>query len=87
MGLRVNVGVRPEDLVETERDYLYDGTVNILEALGEVTVLYFTPEHGRDAVIAKLPGIHDDLRGKSVRLTANPAKVHVFADGKSLLYR
>ena len=87
MGLKVNVGVRPEDMVETEGEYLYDGKVNILEALGEVTVLYFTPEHGRDAVIAKLPGIHDDLRGKTVRLTAEPAKVHVFSGGISLLYR
>jgi alpha-glucoside transport system ATP-binding protein len=87
-GLKVNVGVRPEDLVEVEGDaYLYDGKVAILEALGEVTVLYFEAEHGRDPVIAKLPGIHDDLRGKTVRLTADPAKVHVFADGKSLLYR
>jgi len=88
MGLKVNVGVRPEDMVEAEGDaYLYDGKVNILEALGEVTVLYFVPEHGRDAVIAKLPGIHDDLRGKTVRLTADPSKVHLFADGQSLLYR
>ncbi len=88
MGMKVNVGVRPEDLVEaTGDDYLYDGTVALLEALGEVTVLYFEPEHGRDPVIAKLPGIHDDLRGKLVRLTADPAKVQVFSNGKSLLYR
>ncbi|MDJ0628248.1 MAG: sn-glycerol-3-phosphate ABC transporter ATP-binding protein UgpC [Rhodobacter sp.] len=88
MGMKVNVGVRPEDLVEVEGDdYLYDGKVSILEALGEVTVLYFEAEHGRDPVIAKLPGIHDDLRGKTVRLTADPAKVHVFANGTSLLYR
>jgi len=88
MGLRVNVGVRPEDLVETTKDqYLYDGTVNILEALGELTVLYFVAEHGRDPVIAKLPGIHSDLRGKTVRLDADPSKVHLFANGTSLLYR
>jgi ABC-type sugar transport systems, ATPase components len=87
MGLKVNVGVRPEDLRETEGDYLLDGKVDILEALGEVTVLYFVAEHGRDPVIAKLPGIHDDLRGKSVRLTADPAKVQIFHEGKSLWYR
>jgi len=88
MGLKVNVGVRPEDLTEAPgEDYLYDGKVALLEALGEVTVLYFEPEHGRDPVIAKLPGIHDDLRGNLVRLTADPAKVQVFANGKSLLYR
>ncbi|MDF0603497.1 sn-glycerol-3-phosphate ABC transporter ATP-binding protein UgpC [Psychromarinibacter sp. C21-152] len=88
MGLKVNVGVRPEDLVETEgEDWLYDGKVDILEALGEVTVLYFEPEHGRDPVIAKLPGIHAELRGKSVRLNAEPSRVHIFHEGKSLLYR
>ncbi|MCG6901905.1 MAG: sn-glycerol-3-phosphate ABC transporter ATP-binding protein UgpC [Rhodobacter sp.] len=88
MGLKVNVGVRPEDLVESKTDaWIYDGTVNILEALGEVTVLYFVAEEGRDPVIAKLPGIHADLRGNTVRLTADPGKVHLFHDGKSLLYR
>ncbi len=88
MGLAVNVGVRPEDLVSAEGDtFLFHGKVNILEALGEVTVLYFEAENGRDPVIAKLPGIHDDLRGTSVRLTADPSKVHVFHQGTSLLYR
>ena len=88
-GRKVNVGVRPEDLVEVAEggDYLYQGKVNILEALGELTVLYFVPEEGRDPVIAKLPGIHTELRGSTVKLNADPAKVHVFANGKSLLYR
>ncbi len=87
LGLQVNVGVRPEDLVTSEDGYLYDGTVALLEALGEVTVLYFEPEHGRDPVIAKLPGIHDGLRGQTVRLSADPAKVQIFHQGVSLLYR
>ncbi len=87
-GLKVNVGVRPEDMVTaTGDDYLYSGTVNILEALGEVTVLYFKPEDERDPVIGKLPGIHGDLRGNQVKLTAAPNKVHLFANGQSLLYR
>ena len=90
MGAKVNVGVRPEDFVEVEGeggDYLYDGKVDFVEALGEVTLLYFMAEHGRDPVIGKLQGIHADLRGKTVRLTADPSKVHVFKDGVSLLYR
>jgi len=87
MGLKVNVGVRPEDLAATDGDYLYEGRVNILEALGEVTLLYFVPEEGRDPVIAKLPGIHGGLRGEPVRLSADPSKVHVFHDSRSLLYR
>jgi len=38
-------------------------------------------------VVAKLPGIHADLRHQTVRLGADPRKVHVFANGRSLLYR
>jgi len=66
---------------------VFSGEVNFTELLGEVTQLYFQPQGGRDAVIAKLPGIVRDLRGQRVTLTADPAKVHLFADGKSLLYR
>jgi alpha-glucoside transport system ATP-binding protein len=64
------------------------GTVEIVEALGEVTLLYFeksAPEH--EPVIGKLHGIHPKLRGKDVRLTAAPDRVHVFKDGISLKYR
>ncbi|WP_373635421.1 ABC transporter ATP-binding protein [Yoonia sp. SS1-5] len=87
MGLKVNVGVRPEDLIETTGEYLYEGTVNITEALGEVTLLYFEAVGGNDPVIGKLPGIHKDLRKKVVRLNADPAKVQVFHEGRSLYYR
>ncbi len=87
MGLKVNVGVRPEDFLETDGDYIFEGKVNITEALGEVTLLYFEPQGNVDPVIGKLPGIHADLRGKSVRLGASSDKVHVFHNGVSLLYR
>jgi alpha-glucoside transport system ATP-binding protein len=88
MGARVNIGVRPEDLVETAGpDYVFRGTVSITEALGEVTLLYFQEQPEADQVIAKLTGIHADLRGREVMLGADPANVHVFMDGKSLLYR
>jgi len=87
MGLKVNVGVRPEDFLETAGDYIFEGKVNITEALGEVTLLYFEQQGDAHAVIGKLPGIHAGLRGKSVKLSASPDKVHVFHDGVSLLYR
>jgi alpha-glucoside transport system ATP-binding protein len=88
MGAKVNVGIRPEDFVETEgAEYAYDGLVDYVEALGEVTLLYFEAEHGRAPVLAKLPGIHADVRGRTVRLKADPTKVHVFKDGVSLHYR
>ncbi len=88
MGLKVNVGVRPEDFVAAEGgSYVFEGKVNIVEALGEVTLLYFEAEAGKDPVIGKLPGIHRDVRGSSVKLTAPAEKVHLFANGQSLLYR
>ncbi|AJE46909.1 ABC transporter ATP-binding protein [Celeribacter indicus] len=84
LGRRVNIGVRPEDLTLAEGAAIIDGTVDIVEALGEVTLLYFVPERGREPLIAKLPGIHQGLRGTEVRLTADPSKVHLFAEGQSL---
>ncbi|SLN34675.1 Maltose/maltodextrin import ATP-binding protein MalK [Pseudoruegeria aquimaris] len=88
-GMAVNVGVRPEDMVICGPDEapLFTGTVDITEALGEVTLLYFKAEAGQDPVIAKLPGIHAGLRGTTVNLKADPAKVHLFSNGHSLLYR
>ncbi|MEL6644647.1 MAG: sn-glycerol-3-phosphate ABC transporter ATP-binding protein UgpC [Pseudomonadota bacterium] len=87
MGLKVNVGVRPEDFVETDGQHIFQGKVDFLEGLGEVTLLYFESEPGKDPVLAKLQGIHADVRKKDVRLTAAPGKVHLFSNGVSLLYR
>ena len=88
MGKDVNIGVRPEDFTAAEEgNHIFKGKVNITEALGEVTLLYFEPQDGRDPVIGKLQGIHKELRGADVALTAEPAKVHVFHDSQSLLYR
>ena len=90
-GATVEVGIRPEDMIEAGADdYAFHGVVDITEALGEVTQLYFSApssSHDTDTVIAKLPGIHKGLRGTDVRLTAASDKVHVFKDGVSLHYR
>ena len=87
-GLMVNVGIRPEDMVATTADdFAFEGKVNITEALGEVTLLYFEKVGDNDAVIGKLPGIHADLRRKSVRMSAAPEKVQIFHNGQSLYYR
>ncbi|WP_306132327.1 ABC transporter ATP-binding protein [Roseivivax marinus] len=85
-GKRVNVGVRPEDFAETEGTPIYRGKVDITEALGEVTLLYFEAQSD-EPVIGKLPGVHADLRGREVAMSADPAKVHLFHEGKSLLWR
>jgi alpha-glucoside transport system ATP-binding protein len=88
MGAKVNAGVRPEDFVETTGDdWAYHATVDYLEALGEVTLLYYEADQGKTPILAKLPGIHADVRGKDVRVKADPSKVHVFKDGVSLLHR
>jgi alpha-glucoside transport system ATP-binding protein len=88
-GMQVNVGIRPEDMVEAKgENYAFSGKVEIMEALGEVTQLYFAePKDDISPVIAKLPGIHTELRGKVINMGADPGKVHLFAKGKSLLYR
>ncbi|WP_300034483.1 sn-glycerol-3-phosphate ABC transporter ATP-binding protein UgpC [uncultured Roseobacter sp.] len=89
MGLKVNVGIRPEDMVQTDdENFAFSGKVEIVEALGEVTQLYFAKTAGQDgSVIGKLPGIHSDVRGKVLNMTAVPQKVHLFSNGHSLLYR
>ncbi len=87
VGAKVRVGIRPEDLVPTDGAAIYRGKVAITEALGEVTLLYFEAEAGGAQVVAKLPGIQSDLRHRDVALTADPAKVHLFHEGRSLLYR
>ena len=86
-GAKVRIGVRPEDMVPTDGAALFTGEVEITEALGEVTLLYFKKQGEGAGVVAKLPGIHADLRHKTVSLTAAPKKVHLFHNGRSLAYR
>lgn len=86
-GLSVNVGVRPEDLVPTDKPAIYSGKVSFSEELGEVTLLYFKQTGDGSRVIAKLPGIHTDKRDDIIGMTAETSKVHVFFGGQSLLYR
>ncbi len=89
MGAEVSFGVRPEDLVVTESgDHFYEANVDIIEALGETTLLYFTAHGGDEPMIAKLHGIQPVQRGQTIRLTASPEKMHLFdANGISFLHR
>ncbi|NNE79059.1 MAG: sn-glycerol-3-phosphate ABC transporter ATP-binding protein UgpC [Silicimonas sp.] len=86
VGKAVNVGVRPEDFVVADATHIYSGNVGITEALGEVTLLYLNDEGRETPIIAKLPGIHLAERGTTINLTADPAKVHIFHEGRSLAY-
>ena len=87
LGLKVNIGVRPEDMLETIGSHVFEGNVKFMEALGEVTLLYFEQLGTDGAVIGKLPGIYADLRGKTVRMSAVPSKMQIFYKGQSLYYR
>lgn len=87
MGAQVNIGLRPEDLTEASGDFIYQGKVDFVEALGEVTLLYFESDGIENAVLGKLPGTHKDLRGKTISLTTVPEKVQIFKNGISLHYR
>ena len=87
LGMAVNIGVRPEDLAPASGAGLYTGKVDIVEALGEVTLLYFERQGEQIGMIAKLSGIHHDLRGTTITLGADPSRIHLFHQGRSLLYR
>ena len=84
-GKTASFGVRPEDLqVSTGEDFLFEGTISIVEALGEVTLLYIEGLVDKEPIIAKIPGILPVHRGDKVRFTADKAKLHLFdADGRS----
>ncbi|MFN3250656.1 ABC transporter ATP-binding protein [Roseibium album] len=89
VGGTFKLGVRPEDLTLTESDdYLVSAHVDMVEALGETTVLYFRSQNGEPGLVAKLPGIHRIAKGTNIRLNSVPEKLHLFdGDGRSLLYR
>ena len=88
-GKHASFGVRPEDLrVSTSDDFLFEGTVAIVEALGEVTLLYIEGLVDGEPIIAKIPGIQDIHRGDKVHFTADRAKLHLFdAAGQSYRVR
>ena len=61
-------------------DYLFEGKINYIEALGEVTLIYFNnpdAEHG-EPIIVKLAGIQEFTRGQTIRLNADADKLHLF---------
>jgi len=86
-GGKASLGVRPEDLeISTNDDYLFEGRVLLVEALGEVTLLYLEGGAGEEPVIVKLPGTSDVSKGDIVRLKTVPQKLHLF-DAEGRTYR
>ncbi|MBN8996842.1 MAG: sn-glycerol-3-phosphate ABC transporter ATP-binding protein UgpC [Rhizobiales bacterium] len=78
-------GVRPEDLqVTTGSDAIFKGTIDIVEQLGEVTLLYVDCGNGGEPVVAKLDGIVNVKKGDTIALTASADKMYVFdAEGRA----
>ncbi|MGI9363659.1 MAG: ABC transporter ATP-binding protein [Rhizobiaceae bacterium] len=84
----VHLGFRPEDMtVVTGKSSLVEGTITLVESLGEVTNLYVEVEGSEEPVVAKVPGTYDVKRGDRIGLSTDPEKMHLFNDqGQSLLY-
>ncbi|WFS01301.1 ABC transporter ATP-binding protein [Rhizobium tumorigenes] len=86
-GATASFGVRPEDLRLAEGDdYLFEGEVAIVEALGEVTLLYIEGLVDGEPIVAKLPGIAPVERGQKMRFIADKEKLHLF-DSEGKTYR
>ena len=84
-GKDASFGVRPEDLaIATGADFLFEGQVSIVEALGEVTLLYVNGPVEDEPIVVKLPGIVDVKKGEKYRFIADRTKLHLFdAAGQS----
>ncbi|UFW78701.1 ABC transporter ATP-binding protein [Rhizobium sp. SU303] len=86
-GKQASFGVRPEDLrVADHADYLFEGEVSIVEALGEVTLLYIEGLVPGEPIVVKLPGIYDVKKGQRMRFAADRQKLHLF-DATGHTYR
>ena len=82
IGKTASFGVRPEDLdIATGEDWLFEGTVSLVEALGEVTLLYLDVAGLGEPAIVKLPGTVKAERGQRMRFRADPARLHLFDAG------
>ncbi|MEP2119745.1 MULTISPECIES: sn-glycerol-3-phosphate ABC transporter ATP-binding protein UgpC [Hyphomicrobiales] len=80
-GSKGMVGVRPEDLkLANGGETIFTGTVEIVEKLGEVTLIYVKVGNYEEPVLAKLVGIVDVNRGETVELAALAKDLHVFDD-------
>ena len=78
LGSDFSVGARPEDMLLTQSDeYLFKGNVSYIEALGEITLLYFNREEGAP-VIVKIPGIAHFERDQELKFTVDPKKLQMF---------
>lgn len=73
------LGVRPENLhiAASEAEALVTGSVELVEHLGEVTILYVNAGLAQP-VLAKLTKTQDFNKGDRISLTADDAELHAF---------
>ena len=70
--------MRPEDLFPaTGADYLFEGTVDYVEQLGEVQLVYVDIGRADLPLVTKLPGNAEVKRGETLRLDAAPIDLHI----------
>jgi ABC-type sugar transport system ATPase subunit len=87
VGKKGTFGVRPEDLTLSDGgDAVFKGKVEIVEHLGELTMLYVDCGYGDNFVIAKLDGNVPIERAREVKLTAPIDRLHVF-DENGIAFR
>ncbi|BCP51808.1 alpha-glucoside transport ATP-binding protein AglK [Kaistia sp. 32K] len=85
-GTKATFGVRPEDLViTTGDDAIFRGTVDIIEQLGEVTLIY-VDIGTEEPIVAKLENDIQVNKGDTVGLTSPLKHLQVF-DEKGVAYR
>ncbi|NKN34759.1 sn-glycerol-3-phosphate ABC transporter ATP-binding protein UgpC [Agrobacterium sp. a22-2] len=78
-GKKASFGVRPEDLsIATGDTHLFEGVVALVEALGEVTMLYVEGPVEEEPIVVKLQGTVPVRKGEKLRFASDPAKLHLF---------
>jgi ABC-type sugar transport system ATPase subunit len=86
-GARGTVGIRPEALKPTgDGDGLIVGAVDLVENLGDTTIVYVTLSRG-EPILVKLEGIVEMAKGTTIRLAAPPDAIHCFDGSGTALQR
>ncbi|RYC10275.1 ABC transporter ATP-binding protein [Ciceribacter ferrooxidans] len=87
-GKNASFGVRPEDLsIANGGSQLFEGTVSLVEALGEVTLLYVDGPVEAEPITVKLPGVAGVKKGETLRFAADRAKLHLFDESGHSYYK
>lgn len=83
-GSDVVLGIRPEDLLVSDKPSLFQGVVTVLEPLGSETLVHV--DIAGEEIVAKASGRNPPSVGETVHLSASSDNMHVFdaVSGKAL---